>query len=389
MDTYKFAQLKHSLFLLLLILISGCKQHKKEFEAESVISPSQAIQYAKGFSLTQTAEGITLLKISSPWPEADLSFTYALVPKSLAPKTTLNKDLYDAIITIPVKDFVVTSTTHIPAIEALGELDKLSGFPGTEFISSPAARTRIDQGLIKELGSNEAINTELILALKPDVVFGFGIDNSNNAYKTFQKSGVPVVYNGDWTEQTPLGKAEWIKFFAPFFQKEAVADSIFKTIESAYQQTKALAKQVNHRPTVLTGGLYKDVWYISGGKSWMAQFLKDANTNYLWKDTKESGSISMSFESVLTKAQDAEFWINPSLHTSYQQMRTANPHYKEFTAFKEKKIFTNASLKGATGGLIFYELASTRPDIVLRDLIHIFHPELLPEHQPYFFKALE
>ncbi|WP_337251708.1 ABC transporter substrate-binding protein [Maribacter halichondriae] len=184
------------------------------------LSPATTIFHAKGFTVENSNTGLTIIKINSPWPNAESGFTYALIPKGKMAAMTLNKNEYDAIVTVPVERLVVTSTTHIAALEALGMLDRLVGFPDTEYISSKEARERIDQGNIKELGNNEAINTEMVIELNPDVVVGFGIDNQNSAYETIQRSNIPVVYNGDWTEETPLGKAEWIKFFAPFFQME-------------------------------------------------------------------------------------------------------------------------------------------------------------------------
>src|SRR5690606_14535491 len=176
-----------------------------------------AISNAEGFSIENLEGGITVIRITSPWPGAETGFTYALVPRKKLSSTTLDKSAYDAIITVPVNKVVATSTTHIPVLEALGEINALVGFTNTQYISSKTARKRIDGGKIQELGNNEAINTELVLALRPDVVFGFGVDGQNKAYGTLKRSGIPVVYNGDWTEGSPLGKAEWIKFFAPFF----------------------------------------------------------------------------------------------------------------------------------------------------------------------------
>ncbi len=381
-----------SIFALVLLftLCHSCKQAPKNVASETLgAAINTNILYAKGFTVEKLASGITVITISSPWPNAESAFTYALVPKNLAASLTLNNQEYDAVVATPVERIVVTSTTHIPALEALGVIDRLVGFPSTAFISSKKAREHIEEGLIKELGNNETINTEMTISLNPEVVIGFGINNQNKAYKTLIRSKVPVVYNGDWTEETPLGKAEWIKFFATFFNKEKKADSIFKTIEAEYKNTKMLATNARSKPTVLTGGLYKDVWYVSGGKSWMAQFLKDAQTDYLWKDTPETGSISLSVESVLDKGQKAQFWLNPSMHTSYSEMATANRHYQQFDAYKNKNIFSNTIAKGPSGGLLFYELAPQRPDLVLKDLIHIFHPTLLPEHELYFFKPLD
>lgn len=374
---------------VLLIFVFACKPEKKQALQQTPPSEQIKISHAKGFSIEKNPSGITTIHITSPWPNAETSYTYALVPKEILAHTTLNRDEYDAIVTIPVERIIVTSTTHIPALEVLGATDKLVGFPNTDYISSKNTRERIDKGLVEELGNNEDINTEMAIALDPDVIVGFGISNQNRAYETLQRSNIPVVYNGDWTEETPLGKAEWIKFFAPFFQKEAKADSLFRAIEKSYNKTKTLAKEAKGKPTVVTGGLYKDVWYVAGGNSWMAQFLKDARTNYLWSDTKETGSLSLSIESVLEKAQNAGFWLNPSMITSYEELKQANRHYVQFDAYKNRNVYSNTITKGDTGGLIYYELAPQRPDLVLKDLIHIFHPELLPDHELFFFKPLE
>lgn len=372
-----------------LFLIFSCRENKKESLPIATAPKATEINYAKGFSIEKSDSGLTLIKVASPWPDAETALTYALVPKDKMAVMTLNKDAYDAIIAVPVERIVVTSTTHIPALEALGVGDKLVGFPDTKYISSEATRKRIAAEQIKELGNNEAINTEMVLELNPEVVVGFGVDGQNKAYATLQRANIPVAYNGDWTEETPLGKAEWLKFFAPFFAKEAKADSIFKGIESSYIEAKQLAKTAKKKPTVLSGALYKDVWYLPGGNSWAANFFDDAHADYLWNDTSETGSLSLSLESVIEKGKPAEFWISPAQFTSYKAMDKANRHYQKFDAFKNQNIYTFANTTGETGGLLYYELAPQRPDLVLEDLIHILHPELLPEHELFFFKPLD
>ncbi|MDB4293426.1 ABC transporter substrate-binding protein [Maribacter sp.] len=377
-------------FLAILLLFTlGCKEEKKERFPVSTVAENLPIVHAKGFSVEKSGNDITIIRITSPWPNSESAFTYALIPKEKMAAITLNKDAYDAIIAVPVERIVVTSTTHIPALESLGVENTLVGFPQTDFISSPKTRKRIAAGFVQELGNNESLNTEMVLALNPEVVVGFGINDQNKAYESLERANIPVVYNGEWTEETPLGKAEWIKFFAPFFGLEKKADSLFASLEKSYSDAKRLAEKATRKPTVLSGGLYKDVWHVAGGKSWVAQFLNDAHSEYLYKETSETGSLSLSLESVLDKADKAEFWINPSLHVSYKEVLAANSHYEQFDAFKNKQIYTNANVKGETGGLLFYELAPNRPDLVLKDLIHIFHPELLPQHQSIFFKPLE
>lgn len=376
------------LFSLLLALVS-CKKKSEISLPETLKRDLVAINYAKGFSIEKSASGITIIKVFSPWPDAQEAFTYALVPKELRIVPKLNNKDFDAIINVPVERIITTSTTHIPALENLGVIDKLVGFPDTRYISSEVTRKKIDKGKITDLGNNESINTEMAINLNPDLIIGFSINNQNKAYETLQRSNIPLVYNGDWTEETPLGKAEWIKFFAPFFSLEDEAEDIFKTTETNYLAAKVLAMKATNKPTVLSGALYKDVWYLPGGKSWAASFINDANADYLWSDTNATGSLSLSVESVLAKASNASFWVSPSQFISYNELDKASRHYRQFKAYKEKKIYTFANTKGDGGGLLFYELGPARPDLILKDLIFIFHPELLPEHHLFFFKPLQ
>ncbi len=387
-------QLFMRFFFIFLFLVSiySCKNSESKDgipPEELLTSTKSAITHAKGFEVYKTSDDITIIKVNSPWPGADKGFTYALVPKKRISRISIDSSLYDAVVPVPVENLVVTSTTHIPALEALNVGDRLTGFPGTDYISSAYTRKRVEAGKVINLGNNEMMNTEMTLRLNPEVLIGFSIANENKAYETFIRAGIPVVYNGDWAEQTPLGKAEWIKFFAPFFQMEEKAEILFDSITTAYQQAKELAKNANTIPSVMSGALYKDVWYAPGGNSWAAQFIEDANARYLWKETKETGSLSLSLESVLAKATKADYWVSPSQFTTYDDLAQANSHYLQFDPLKNKKIYTYALSKGDTGGLIFFELGPNRPDLILKDLIHIFHPEVLPEHTLFFFKPLQ
>ncbi|MEM9685657.1 MAG: ABC transporter substrate-binding protein [Bacteroidota bacterium] len=364
--------------------LMGCKDNaavpQKE-KAEIVV----AVKYAKGFTVTHDM-GYKILEVHTPWPGAEAQFRYVLVEKGQEIPSGIS---FDAVVQVPVENIVVTSTTHIPALEALGVENKLIGFPSTKYISSEKTRKNIAEGRVKELGNNESLNTEVLIDLQPDILIGFAVNSENKVYETIQKSGISVVYNGDWMEETPLGKAEWIKFFAPFFNAETKADSIFNVLEQEYLNTKKIAERAVETPSILSGAMYKDVWYLPAGESWAAQFLNDAQSHYLWNDSPGTGSLSLSFESVLAKAQDADFWIAPAQFTTYEALENASNHYTQFKAFKRKRIYTFSLTKGATGGILYYELAPNRPDIVLKDLIHILHPELLPNHTLFFFKPLE
>lgn len=371
-------------WLLLLIFVAGCQQ-KTEISTSNTSFGTNQIQFAKGLSIYKY-DGYSVVKITNPWPKATQSYTYILqekngiVPDSLKQNTTIQ---------VPVKTIVVTSTTHIPSLEMLGIENSLIGFPNLDYISSEKVRNRIDAGKIKELGNNQNLNTEILIDSAPDVIIGYGIDNNNPTLDNLQKSGLKVLLNGDWNEQTPLGKAEWIKLFGTLYGKEATAKKLFDAVVTSYQKTVALASKTTTKPTVFAGAIYENQWYLPQGNSWGCYFLKDANAQYLWADSNGTGSLSLSFETVLEKAQNADIWIGPGEFTSLQDMQISNPHYSQFKAFQNKKVFSYSTKKGKTGGIIFYELAPNRPDLVLKDMLKIMHPEVLPDYQLYFFEQLQ
>lgn len=379
--TYRF-------LLLCIITFYNCKNESKNIDSEVFETNSSGLKYAKGFSITYLKTS-KILEIKSPWQNSHKSFKYILTDLFDAKKTTLNKDDYDGIITLPIQKIVVTSTTHIPALELLGVEQSLAGFPGSNYISSEKTRKRIDDGFVRELGKNESINTEVLLEIKPDIVIGFGVDSANKSFENIKKANIPVIYNGDWLEDSPLAKAEWIKFFGVLFNKEKEADSIFNEIESEYLKAKELASKTTKKPTILCGAMHKDIWYLPNGNSTEAKFLKDANVNYIWQESSGTGSLALNFESVFTQAKNADIWLSPSNYASLNALEKANSHYTRFDAFKTRQVFSFNNTMGNTGGVLYYELGIARPDLVLKDIIKICHPELLKDYQPYFFKPLE
>ena len=379
---------KIKLLIILCLVVVSCKENTNNKQLQKVETLEGLIvplKYATGFSIEKNVDH-TLIKIINPWPGSDKIYTYVLSEdKQIANQFTD----FDAVVTTPLTSVVVTSTTHIPSLEMLKVENSLVGFPNLAYISSEKTRQRIAQNKVKELGKNEAINTEVLIDLSPDVVISFAIDDDNKSLETIKKTGIPVLINADWTETHPLGKAEWIKFFGVLYGKEKEADSIFNTIENNYLAAKESAKKTIIKPTVLSGAMYKDVWYLPQGNSWAAQFIDDANGDYLWSDSKGTGSLSLNLESVLEQGQNAEYWIGPGQFTSQKQMLENASVYRQFDAFKNDKIFSFTNKKGETGGVLYYELAPNRPDIVLKDIIKILHPELLPEHELFFFTPVK
>lgn len=374
---------------VVLILIMACKEKSAEDRLLPTLDKKALdLKYAQGFSVTYH-QNFKILNLLKPWPNSKKAYKYVLISREDMAKTTFNIDEYDGILINPIEKLVTTSTTHIPSLELLGVEHTLIGFPETDYISSEKTRQLIESGQIRELGKNEGINTEVLLDLNPDVVVGFGVDGVNKTFETIKKAGIPVIYNGDWVESSALAKAEWIKFFGVLFNKEKKADSIFKHIEKNYLDAKSIANQARNKPTILSGALENDVWYLPSGTSPEAQFLEDANTNYLWSTTTGNGSLALSFEAVLEKAQDADLWLSPSFYSSLEQLENANSLYTNFKAFKNKNVYSFTNTTGKTGGVTYYEMGTTRPDLVLKDLIKICHPELLVDHTLYFFKRLK
>ncbi|GAA4042470.1 ABC transporter substrate-binding protein [Flavobacterium chungnamense] len=368
-----------------LLIVFSFVQCKKEAKSIEVIIPVNEVKYAKGFSIINY-EGFSIVKVSNPWPEANKIYTYILKEKNGIVPDSLKNNL---TINVPIKNIVVTSTTHIPSLEMLGEENSLIGFPNLKYISSQKVRALIDAKKIKELGTNQSLNTEVLIDLQPEVIIGYGLDNSNPTLDNLEKNGLKVLLNGDWNEQTPLGKAEWIKFFGALYGKQELANKIFTKIEKDYLKTLEIAKKATSNPTILAGDMFEDKWYLPQGTSWGCQLLKEAKGNYLWAETTGTGSLSLSFETVLEKAKEAELWITSGQFSTLKEMTDANPHYAQFSAFKNKNVYSFSGRKGKTGGILYYELAPNRPDIVLKDIVKILHPELLTGYKPFFFEKLK
>lgn len=372
-----------TLVILFLIVSFSCKE--KLNTEESLIRTSN-IKYAKGFDIV-SENGNKKLIIKNPYKNSKKVFSYILYKKSAI--KSINKSI-NVKIEVPIQELVVTSTTHIPMIELLNEELSIIGFPNTKYISSKKTRKLIDQGKIIDIGKENSLNTEILLDIEPQLVIGYGVSNADKTLATVQKAGIPVIYNGDWLEETPLGKAEWIKFFGVLFDKEKQADSIFKKIESNYLEAKNIALKSKKKLTVLSGAIMsKDIWNLPAGNSFVSKFLKDANLDYLWRKTKGNGSLSLSFESVFEKGINADFWIAPGYFTSKNQLLKSNKLYAKFKSFINNNIYTSSNRKGETGGVLYYELATTRPDLVLKDIIKITNPKLLPDYKTTFFEKMK
>ncbi len=366
--------------LLAAFLISGCNQ---KLEDQSEVSTNFKLSYATNFSI-QKKTGYILVRINSPYKNAESGLRYVLYPR----ETEKPNVEADAFIPIPIKSIVCTSTTHIPLLDYLGDTDKLVGFPTTDYISSEKMRLRVDSGYVTELGIDNSINIEKLIELNPDLVMAYTMTSDFGQFNKIQEAGIPVLINAEYMELDPLGRVEWIKLAGVLFGKEDKADSVFTMIETAYNSTKAKIKKTNNKPTVMSGSMYSDTWYLPGGNNYAAKLLTDAGFEYIWEKDTTEGFLALSYEAILDKANKADYWIGASNFKSLTDMKEANERYSFFKPFETNSVYSYNKRIGTKGGSEFLELGYLRPDLILKDLVKIGHPNLLPNHELFFYFQL-
>jgi iron complex transport system substrate-binding protein len=347
-----------------------------------------AVGYASGFDV-EYFNNYKIVTVTNPWQGAEDSFQYVLVQCG-----TPAPDGYDQtqVIEVPVQSIIALSTTYMPHLETLGVVDRLVGIDSYLWTTTPAVQERIAAGDVAEVGSGSTINVEQVLDVDPDLVMAYGIGIPDyDTHPVLLDAGVTTVLNGDFVEQNPLGRTEWMKFVALFFNQEGVADELFDQIAQEYAEVAELAAGVPERPTVLVGGMYNGTWYISGGDSYTARLLADAGADYLWANEAVVASLPVDFESVYEQAADADFWVNPdnSFWFTLEDVLASDERYGDFTAAQEGRLYNNNAIVNANGGNAFYESGAANPHIVLKDLVKIFHPELLPEHELVYYRLVE
>jgi iron complex transport system substrate-binding protein len=366
-------------FLITVLWFTSCK-HKS---SKSLDKKNPNIQYATHFNIDKHNK-YSIIQIKEPWAEAG-KFIYVAGKNKEHLPDSLKKYPF---IKVPVEKIVVTSTTHLPHLALLGKEDKLIGFPNTKYISSDVFRKKIENGQIKEIGNGARLNIEETLLLKPDLIMAFSSGNDQNQFEIFKKNGIPVIFNADWMEKDPLGRAEWIKLFGVLFDKEKKAFSIFDQIAFNYNLIKSKIKNKQNKPKVFQGGFFGDKWYLPGGKSYAAKLIEDAGGEYIWKNDSHTGSVSYSFENVLIELPKADIWLNPGSIVSKSTLIEQIPQAKNFRSFQKDKIYTYALAKGKKGGLIYFEDSPAHPDKVLEDLYHIFYPEDTPQYKFKYYSIL-
>lgn len=327
-----------------------------------------------------------LIHLYNPLHQDHPERQYALVPRGKAlPK--LPPDL--PVIRTPVRRVIALETVPIGYLEALGALDCLIGAGSVQYIASPLVRERIDQGIIKPVANGSALDSENILLLQPDLVLLSADSNAGLGLpEPLLRAGLPIVPTAGYMEPHPLGRAEWLRVFAAFLEKENEAETLFRNLVTNYERLRQKMLLMSFRPTVFCQTPYSGIWHMPGGNSHTARLIHDAGGHYLWAEDTGHTGIPLDPESVFLRAAKADYWINPGTHRSLNSIIGADPRFSHFKAFKEKRVFNNTRMCRAGVGNPIHEQALVRTDDVLADLIHILHPQQLPDHQPVFYEQL-
>jgi len=368
----------------LVWVLCSCQEKNSNNASRTEINTLN-LKYAEGFEI-EYHKGFKLLRVIHPWKDAQQEFTYILGQGILKEDLEIH---YDAFVELPVRRLVCTSTSHLPMLEMLGHPEALIGFQSTSFISSETFTRKAEEGLLTDVGMSSGLNIEKLIELNPQLVINYATGNEFDQLEILKRSGIPYMLNADYMEKSPMGRAEWIKFFAAFFDEEQLADSIFSAIENNYNQMVSNVSNITKKPSVFTGVMYGDTWFLPGGKNYASRFFEDAGAQYIWAESMEDGWLELGFESVYDRASEADYWLGCASFNSLEEIENTDSRYALFDAFKTKNIYNYNARLGKNGGNSYLELGYARPDIILSDLIHILHPELMPDHELFFYKALE
>ncbi|NOQ26051.1 MAG: ABC transporter substrate-binding protein [Bacteroidales bacterium] len=372
-----------ALFLLILFVFSCKPKHvetSQNNESSKIISTSYP-KYAKGFHI-EYYDNYKILELINPWDTTRIMYRYLLIPKGMK---NIPRVPESVIIETPINSIACLFTTQLAFIKKLGVTNKLTGMSRIEYVKDSTIRDRIEKGEIIQFGEPENPDSEKLIAIDPDILMVSPF--RDNKYQHIESAGIPLAVNGSYMEATPLGRAEWIKFVAYFFEMENDANQIFNEIEKQYLEVKNKVEDVDSKPSIFTGRKFSQVWHVVGNNSYMANYLKDAGFDYIWKDLDFYGSVPYEFESVYEKAAHADYWSFIEYNEAeirYSHIKKDFSSYADFDAFKNKQIIICNSKETP-----YFENGILEPHLVLSDFVKVAHPDILPDYKPKYFKLLK
>ena len=356
---------------------------------EDLFTDKSYPEYATGYTVEYHGT-YKVVQVKDPWGRTSEDMTYLLVQEG---EETPSGYAGAKVISIPVDSVITLSTTQLPQLKELNETPSIKGHNGIDLVYDDEYRKLADEGKLLEVGSGamsmeSQLKVEEMIELEPDVVFCSASNDEFDNRDKLEEAGLTPAVVGDWMENDPLGRAEWIKFFALFYNKEKTANEVFDRIEENYTAIRDLAENAGTKPTVFSGIDYQGTWYAAGGDSYVAKLFADAGADYLYADNDETGSIALDFESVYERAQDAGFWMNTGYGNDAVDLLSYDSRYSKFRAYQTGNVYNYIARVNEYGGSDYWQSGLIKPDVILADLVKIFHPELLPDHELYYYKNI-
>lgn len=356
--------LPNIVFILFIFFVISCGRKNSDSSFTEILYQPKV---SKSFEISQDTEsGEVKISVKNPWEGAT----------NISKELTLHK--------IPER-IVCLSTTHIAMIDALGETGKIVGISGKPYINN--AYIQKNQDKIPDIGYEGNIDYETLVSLNPDMVLMFSVNGASSMEKRLEELGIPYIYIGDYREDDPLGKAEWIIPIAQILGKRERGEELFKQISDRYNGLKKKVETTNlPKPKVILNGPYADSWFMPSSDSYIAKMMKDAGAEYLYKKNTGNSTAPIDLEEAYKMASEADFWINPNTFQTKEELISALPKFKDTHVVVSGNVYNNNKITSEGGGNDCYESGVVNPDLILRDLIKIFHPELIEEDFTYYHR---
>lgn len=372
-------------FCAAISLFCSCGKQGGAKMSENVVADSlDQPKYAKGYTVKTLENGVRLVDVADPQTDKDrmpVSYHFALVPKDMEVKVP---DGYTEV-KVPIERTIVMTMLQLSNFTAIDAHDVIKGITGTKNLFDKDILQRVKKGDIVKIGMEGNFDPELILAANPQVIFISPF--KRGGYDAIKETGITLIPHLGYKELDPLGQAEWVKYIAMFIGKEKEAEQFFEGVEKRYLELKQKVADIKERPSVFSGEMHGGNWYAVGGKNYLAQIFRDAGAEYVLNDDN-TGGVPIEYEKMYATAANADYWriLNsfPGDFT-YDALKASEPRNALFKAFKDKHVIY-CNMKQTP----YYEVSPVKPDVVLADLVAIFHPELMPaDYQPTFYQLLK
>ncbi len=289
---------------------------------------------------------------------------------------------------LPLKRIVLLNASLVGYFTELNQEDKIIGISSPEYVYSEKILKKMMEGKIQNVGNEQKYDVEKIIALKPDAVLTNHIATFENTYDLLKKNGIEVLFLDEYLEQNPLEKSKYLLVFGKLLGVDDMAVASFNEIKKEYDSLKILAKSATTKPIVLANEMYGNQWFLPGGKTNLAQFISDANANYINAENQDSKAVPLSFEEVFSKSQKANFWVNVGNHQNKKELLQINPSYAKMNVFNNGKLYTvSGKERGKSND--YFESGVLKANLVLKDYIKIFHPDLLTNYTLTYMKELK